>query len=120
MHQPGAIRCVPQAPPPRPSSACSAATEVADLLQLCDPPVRFEEVRELGAAIEVQFVYDCKVRPAWCEENYCSVRFSDVLRLQGFCLVLVPRVSEIREKGDRPRMPRVPCRPPVMVGVVAE
>lgn len=34
---------------------------VRDLLQLCDPPVRFEEVRELGAAIEVQFVYNCAV-----------------------------------------------------------
>jgi hypothetical protein len=34
---------------------------VRDLLQLCTPPVRFEEVRELGAAIEMQFVYNCKV-----------------------------------------------------------
>jgi len=41
---------------------------VKDLLGLCDPPVRFEEVRELGAAIEVQFVYDCSVSgdPAEC------------------------------------------------------
>lgn len=32
-----------------------------DLLLACDPPVRFEEVSELGAAIQVQFIWDCKV-----------------------------------------------------------
>jgi len=34
---------------------------VRDFLQQCDPPVRFEEVGELGAAIEVQFVWNCQV-----------------------------------------------------------
>lgn len=34
---------------------------VRDLLQFCDPPVRFEEVSELGAAIEVQIGYHCNV-----------------------------------------------------------
>jgi hypothetical protein len=49
---------------------------VADLLQLCDPPVRFEEVRELGAAIEVQFVYDCKVngKPEDCPSKIVARR----------------------------------------------
>lgn len=34
---------------------------VRDLLLLCDPPVRYEEVSELGAAIEVQFVWTCNI-----------------------------------------------------------
>lgn len=34
---------------------------VRDLLMICDPPVRFEEVAELGAAIEVQMVWKCNV-----------------------------------------------------------
>lgn len=34
---------------------------VRDLLLICDPPVRFEEVSELGAAIEIQFVWNCNV-----------------------------------------------------------
>lgn len=34
---------------------------VRDILQACDPPVQFEEVSELGAAIEVQFIWDCQV-----------------------------------------------------------
>lgn len=33
---------------------------VRDLLLLCDPPVRYEEVAELGAAIEVQFYWACR------------------------------------------------------------
>jgi P2X purinoceptor 4 len=34
---------------------------VRSLLDNCDPPVRFEEISELGAAVEVQFVWDCNV-----------------------------------------------------------
>jgi hypothetical protein len=34
---------------------------VRDLLQACDPPVQFEEISELGAAIEVQFTWNCQV-----------------------------------------------------------
>lgn len=32
---------------------------VRDLLLLCDPPTRYEEIAELGAAIEVQFYWLC-------------------------------------------------------------
>lgn len=32
---------------------------VKELLLLCDPPVRYEEISELGAAIEVQFKWNC-------------------------------------------------------------
>lgn len=36
---------------------------VSDLLLKCEPlPVRYEEVAELGAAIEVQFIWDCPVK----------------------------------------------------------
>merc|ERR1719321_1444083 len=34
---------------------------VKDLLLLCDPPVRYEEVSELGAAVEIQWVWDCNI-----------------------------------------------------------
>lgn len=34
---------------------------VRDILRICDPPVMFEEVSELGAAIEVQFIWNCQV-----------------------------------------------------------
>mmetsp|Transcript_9879 Transcript_9879/g.21712 ORF Transcript_9879/g.21712 Transcript_9879/m.21712 type:complete len:386 (-) Transcript_9879:75-1232(-) len=34
---------------------------VRDLLLLCSPPVRFEEISELGAVVEVQIVWNCNV-----------------------------------------------------------
>lgn len=37
------------------------AYKVTDFLRMSDPPVRFEEVSELGAALEVQFVWNCQV-----------------------------------------------------------
>lgn len=38
---------------------------VRDLLLMCEPvPVRYEEVSELGAAIEVQFIWNCDVSDA--------------------------------------------------------
>eukprot|EP00747_Dinoflagellata_sp_TGD_P165823 gnl/TRDRNA2_/TRDRNA2_187713_c0_seq1.p1 gnl/TRDRNA2_/TRDRNA2_187713_c0~~gnl/TRDRNA2_/TRDRNA2_187713_c0_seq1.p1 ORF type:complete len:386 (+),score=90.36 gnl/TRDRNA2_/TRDRNA2_187713_c0_seq1:87-1244(+) len=39
---------------------------VRELLMMCDPPVRYEEVSELGAAIEVQFVWSCNVASSGC------------------------------------------------------
>lgn len=39
---------------------------VRDLLDKCDPPVRFEEISELGAAVEIQFVWDCNVNRDKC------------------------------------------------------
>jgi hypothetical protein len=35
---------------------------VRDLLLLCSPPVRYEEISELGAAIEVLLSWECKVK----------------------------------------------------------
>lgn len=39
---------------------------VRDLLDKCWPPVRFEEISELGAAVEIQFVWDCNVNRDKC------------------------------------------------------
>lgn len=36
---------------------------VSDLLMKCEPlPVRYEEVAELGAAVEIQFIWECSVK----------------------------------------------------------
>jgi len=52
---------------------------VRDLLTLCKPvPVRFEEISELGAAIEVQFIWNCNVDKEECEPEV-SARRVDVL-----------------------------------------
>lgn len=40
---------------------------VRDLLLMCDPPVRYEEVAELGASIEVQFIWNCNVEHEGCD-----------------------------------------------------
>lgn len=50
-----------------PRSGYNAFT-VRELLMLAEPlPVRFEEVAELGAAIEVQFFWDCNVKADKCD-----------------------------------------------------
>jgi len=48
---------------------------VRDLLTLCKPvPVRFEEISELGAAIEVQFIWNCNVDRKECEPEISARR----------------------------------------------
>lgn len=42
------------------------AFTVRDLLDRCEPQVRYEEISELGAAIEIQFVWDCNVNRDAC------------------------------------------------------
>jgi len=43
------------------------AFSVRDLLMMCEPvPVRYEEISELGAVIEVQVVWSCDVRKDAC------------------------------------------------------
>lgn len=44
-----------------------------DILDLCYPKVHFEEVSQLGAAIEVQFIYDCVVNS---KLEHCRPRVS--------------------------------------------
>ncbi|CAK9100563.1 P2X purinoceptor 2 (P2X2) (ATP receptor) (Purinergic receptor) [Durusdinium trenchii] len=52
---------------------------VRDLLLLCDPtPVRFEEISKLGAAIEVQFVWNCHINNDKCKPEV-KVRRLDTL-----------------------------------------
>ncbi|CEL99140.1 unnamed protein product [Vitrella brassicaformis CCMP3155] len=54
---------------------------VRDLLNLCDPPVRYEEVSELGAAIEVQVNWRCMVEgpPTNCRPEYRARRLDTLL-----------------------------------------
>jgi len=42
------------------------AFTVRDLLDRCEPKVRYEEISELGAAVEIQFVWDCNVNREAC------------------------------------------------------
>lgn len=52
---------------------------VKDLLLMCEPaPVRYEEVSELGAAIEVQFVWNCNVESEDCQPLISSRRIDTV------------------------------------------
>lgn len=44
------------------------------ILLECTPPVRFEEVAELGAAIEVQWVWNCNVDFPKCEKRMLARR----------------------------------------------
>jgi len=53
---------------------------ITDLLQQCDPPVRFEEVSELGAAVEVTFIWNCQVSsPYPCEKILKARRVDNLL-----------------------------------------
>lgn len=54
--------------------------KVRDILGLCDPPVRFEEVSELGASIEVQIVWNCQVDSMQgCKEEVRARRVDSML-----------------------------------------
>jgi hypothetical protein len=55
---------------------------VKDLLTLCDPPVRFEEISELGAAIEVQMVWKCNVVSGKCETKPRARRVDTLLNAE--------------------------------------
>lgn len=54
---------------------------VRDILMACDPPVRFEEVSELGAAIEVMLYWHCNVDDTRhpCEPQVKARRVDTVL-----------------------------------------
>lgn len=51
---------------------------VRDLLDQCEPRVRYEEISELGAAIEVQFVWDCNVGRDKCVPHIQARRVDSV------------------------------------------
>jgi len=51
---------------PYPEDGFNAFT-VREILMMCEPvPVRFEEISELGAAIEVLYIWDCNVQRQHC------------------------------------------------------
>lgn len=52
---------------------------VSQLLGLCDPPIKFDEVHELGAAIEVRFVWDCDVHKERCLPSVRAQRLDLIL-----------------------------------------
>merc|ERR1719265_1932043 len=51
---------------------------VRDLLDRCEPRVRYEEISELGAAIEVQFVWDCNVNRDKCVPHIQARRVDSI------------------------------------------
>jgi len=52
---------------------------VRDLLLMCDPlPVRYEEVSELGAAIEAQFIWECNTRDDDCDPRVRARRLDTI------------------------------------------
>lgn len=50
------------------------AITLRQILLECSPPVRYEEVSELGAAIEVQWVWNCNVDFPTCEKKMVARR----------------------------------------------
>lgn len=50
------------------------AISLRQILLECNPPVRYEEVAELGAAIEVQWVWNCNVDFPTCEKQMVARR----------------------------------------------
>jgi len=56
------------------------AYSVRDLLTMCQPtPVRYEEISELGAAVEVQFFWKCNVAEDHCMPEIHARRVDDDL-----------------------------------------
>lgn len=52
---------------------------VRELLMMCEPlPVRYEEVAELGAAIEVQFFWECNVKADDCHPQIRARRLDTI------------------------------------------
>lgn len=70
---------------------------VRDLLLMCTPvPVRYEEISKLGAAIEVQFIWNCNLDRAQCKPQVQARRL-DVLfdpHNIGYAFNYSERVSE--------------------------
>merc|ERR550537_1984977 len=51
---------------------------VRDILDNCEPKVRYEEISELGAAVEVQFVWDCNVNKDSCTPHIQARRVDSI------------------------------------------
>lgn len=61
---------------PYPGEGANVYT-VNDLLKLCEPPVRFPEVKEAGAVLAVEFVWDCEVEDKDCNQPLVQARRID-------------------------------------------
>lgn len=55
---------------------------VRDILSKCEPPVRYEEISELGAAIEVQVIYNCNIADEKCKPKYQARRLDHIFDLK--------------------------------------
>jgi len=64
---------------PMPQAGLNVFT-VSDLLMKCEPlPVRYEEVAELGAVVEIQFIWECSVRSkAECKPTVKARRLDSI------------------------------------------
>jgi len=62
---------------PYPERQFNAFT-VRDILDLCVPPVRYEEISELGVAIEVMFNWHCRVTKAECRPKVSARRLDTI------------------------------------------
>lgn len=54
---------------------------VRDILNKCEPPVRYEEISELGAAIEMQLVYNCNMQWGACKPEVKARRMDTVFAM---------------------------------------
>jgi len=64
---------------PMPQAGLNVFT-VSELLMMCEPlPVRYEEVAELGAVVEIQFIWECSVKSkAECKPTVKARRLDSV------------------------------------------
>lgn len=70
---------------------------VRDLLMMCEPtPVRYEEISELGAAVEVQLVWNCNVNQQACTPEVRARRVDVLLDSDniGYSFAYAEHVSE--------------------------
>lgn len=78
---------------------------VKDILVMCDPPVHFAEISELGTAIELQFSWNCIVgNPLPCEPKVQAKRIDTRLDSDsiGFSYkVVTPMGEDTREIQER-------------------
>jgi len=64
-------------PIPYPKEGANVYT-INDLLKKCQPPIRFSEVKEAGAVLALEFVWDCDVEDAdSCDRPYVQARRID-------------------------------------------
>jgi hypothetical protein len=63
-------------PIPYPAEGANVYT-IDNLLKLCQPPLRFAEVKEAGAVLAVEFVWDCDVDQVGCDRPHVQVRRID-------------------------------------------